>query len=194
MRKLLEGLLLIIYYFWSKTLRIRIINDRRDAQFFYVFWHAKFFPLIYTHRKEGIGILVSQHEDAGLLVRTLKKFGFYVVRGSSTRGGVKGTIGLKEVVERGYSIALTPDGPKGPRNIFKKTSFKLLNLLNIKPVFIGIACKKVIRISTWDRFEIPLPFTGCIIYMKEATPTCVEEAQEILENVNNTAEQILNGI
>ena len=126
MRKLLEGLLFIIYYFWSKTLRIRIINDRRGAQFFYVFWHAKFFPLIYTHRKEGIGILVSQHEDAGLLVKTLKKFGFYVVRGSSTRGGVKGAIGLKEVVERGYSIALTPDGPKDHGTYLKKQALSCL--------------------------------------------------------------------
>jgi len=185
--------LLIVYYFWSKTLRIRIINDRRGSPFFYIFWHSKFFPLIYTHRKEGIGILVSQHEDAGLLVKTLKKFGFYVVRGSSTRGGIKGAIGLKEVVERGCSVALTPDGPKGPRNMFKKTSFKLLNLLNIQPVFIGIACKRVIRVSSWDRFEIPIPFTGCVVYMEEAMPTSVEEAQRILENVNNIAERILNG-
>ena len=71
-------------------------------------------PCTFYFRRTGATIIVSQSFDGELIARTLGLFGFETVRGSSSRGGREGLLGLKEVIECGRPAIFTADGPRGP--------------------------------------------------------------------------------
>ena len=80
----------------------------------FVFWHGQLLPLAHIHRGEGIVVLISEHDDGEYLTRVSQRNGFEAVRGSSTRGGIRGLKGLIRAARDGKDIALTPDGPNRP--------------------------------------------------------------------------------
>jgi len=85
----------------------------------FVFWHGHLLPLLHTHRGEGVSALVSRHRDGGTVAGVLHRMGYRTVRGSSTRGGASGLRGLVREARAGRDLAVTPDGPQGPRGVFK---------------------------------------------------------------------------
>jgi lysophospholipid acyltransferase (LPLAT)-like uncharacterized protein len=92
------------------------------------------------------------------MARILKRFGFTFVRGSTTSGGLMALRGLIKAARDGYSIAITPDGPRGP--IFKVQPGIVYLAQKAGVPIIPVACalsrKKILR--SWDRYQFPLPF------------------------------------
>jgi lysophospholipid acyltransferase (LPLAT)-like uncharacterized protein len=116
---------------------------------------------------KGLAALVSASRDGGLLARVLENFGVQPVRGSSSRRGAQALLELTSWAERGYDLAITPDGPRGPCYVVQEglTSLGQLTSLPIIPVSCAIGWK--IRMKSWDRFQIPLPFARCIVRFGE---------------------------
>jgi lysophospholipid acyltransferase (LPLAT)-like uncharacterized protein len=79
------------------------------------FWHGRLLMMPYSYPGRGITILVSTHRDGELVARTVRHFGIESVRGSTTRGAFAGLKALLKSARAGRDIAITPDGPKGPR-------------------------------------------------------------------------------
>src|SRR5687768_786230 len=100
---------------WENVAHFR----RRGTPVIFVFWHGNLLPLVHYHRHEGIVVLVSEHSDGERIARILARRGFGTVRGSSTRGGIRGLRALVRAARAGRDLALTPDGPRGPRGEFK---------------------------------------------------------------------------
>jgi lysophospholipid acyltransferase (LPLAT)-like uncharacterized protein len=114
-------------------------------------------PLVYGGR--GLKILISRHRDGELISRTVRHFGMETVRGSSTRGGIVGIKGLVRALQKGYDVAIAPDGPRGPRCKVQPGVIQLAKLSG-RPIFpftFSATPRKVLH--TWDRFIIPLPFS-----------------------------------
>lgn len=166
-RSFFPRILPIIYYHWAGSLRIRIFGNELPPPVVYLFWHSKMFPLPYTHKRKGIRVLVSEHPDTVWIVRILKRLGFTLARGSSTRGGSKGVISLLRAVHQGKSIAITPDGPKGPREEVKETVSTLLKMTETPIIPVGVAYRRKIVLKTWDHLEIPYPLTKCAVVLGE---------------------------
>ncbi len=124
----------------------------------YALWHRQEVLMIWLHRGKGICGLVSQSKDGEHMARILLGMGFNVVRGSTTTGGMMALRGLIKAARKGYSIAITPDGPKGP--IFKVQPGLVYVAQKAGVPIIPVACalsrKKVLR--SWDRYQFPLPF------------------------------------
>jgi lysophospholipid acyltransferase (LPLAT)-like uncharacterized protein len=114
-------------------------------------------------RSTGLAAMVSASKDGGLLARILEDFGVQPVRGSSSRRGPQALLELTGWAERGYDLAITPDGPRGPRYVVQDgvTSLAQLTSLPIVPVSCDLSSK--ITLKSWDRFQIPLPFAKCIV-------------------------------
>jgi lysophospholipid acyltransferase (LPLAT)-like uncharacterized protein len=137
----------------------------------YCIWHnrlalsMKFYWAFVRPRKRtaGLAAIVSASKDGGLLARILEDFGVQPVRGSSSRRGPQALLELTGWAERGYDLAITPDGPRGPRYIVQDgvTSLSQLTSLPIVPVSCHLQSK--ITLKSWDRFQIPLPFSKCIM-------------------------------
>src|SRR6476660_8505101 len=91
------------------------------------FWHAQQLMIPTGYRGTGANVLVSQHQDGEIIARIISRFGHWAVRGSSTRGGA---FALRELIRRGRSgadLVVTPDGPKGPRQVAKLGVIQLAN-------------------------------------------------------------------
>jgi lysophospholipid acyltransferase (LPLAT)-like uncharacterized protein len=136
----------------------------------------------------GMAAMVSASRDGGFLTAILECFKVQPVRGSSSRRGSQALLELTTWAERGYDLAITPDGPRGPCYVVQEGVMSLAQLtgLPVVPVSYGLNWK--IRLKSWDRFQIPLPFSRCeIIYSKpiriprEATDAERESLRQQLE-------------
>ena len=112
-------------------------------------------------RSAGLVALISASHDGGVLARTLKYFHVEAVRGSSSRRGAQALLELTSWTEKDYAIAITPDGPRGPRYKIHDGIVALSQLsgLPILPVSTRVNWKICLR--SWDRFQVPLPFARC---------------------------------
>jgi hypothetical protein len=105
--------------------------------------------------------MVSASRDGGLLARILELFRVHPVRGSSSRRGPQALRELTTLAESGSDLAITPDGPRGPCYVVQDGVIALAQLtgLPIVPISFHLAWKHQAR--SWDRFQIPFPFSRC---------------------------------
>ncbi|OGR45485.1 MAG: hypothetical protein A2X35_08210 [Elusimicrobia bacterium GWA2_61_42] len=143
----------------GKTSRITIKGQKdHPGPAIYALWHRQEVLMIYLHRGRNICGMVSKSKDGEYMARILLRFGFTFVRGSTTSGGIMALRGLIKAARGGYSVAITPDGPRGP--IFKvQPGIVYLAQkagLPIIPVACALSSKLILR--SWDKYQFPLPF------------------------------------
>lgn len=153
------------------------LSLRRDAKpFAFAFWHGTLLPLVWRHRGEGTSVLVSLHKDGEIIARVCEALGLRTLRGSTTRGGGRALLGLVRELEAGYEVAVTPDGPKGPRHRFAPGALMAAQRAGAPIVPIGVHCSRAWHLRSWDRFMIPKPFARIIVvygdpaYVAGSTP------------------------
>lgn len=114
-----------------------------------------------------LAALVSASRDGSLLARALEHFGVQPVRGSSSRRGTQAILELATWAECGYDLAITPDGPRGPRYRVQEGSIMLAQITGhpMVPVSANIRWKKCFK--SWDMFQLPMPFTRCDVRIGE---------------------------
>lgn len=149
----------------AQTWRLDVVGEEhvfelRRGGFPIVFavWHAHLLPPLWHRRGEGITLLVSGHADATHLASAGRRWGYNVVSGSSTRGGVGGLRGIVRVLADGGDVAFTPDGPRGPAREAKPGAMAAAQLSGAAIIPIGAAASSEWRFDSWDRFRLPRPF------------------------------------
>lgn len=149
----------------GRTWRIETLKAPADlpgGRFLYTFWHGSQLPLLFTHRRRGLKVLVSRSRDGGMVADLLQQMGYGTVRGSSSRGGAEAVSELCSSLREG-SCAITPDGPRGPRERPKSGLFTVAERAGVPVKPMGAAAWPAARLSSWDRFLIPLPFSRVAI-------------------------------
>jgi lysophospholipid acyltransferase (LPLAT)-like uncharacterized protein len=106
------------------------------------FWHAQQLMIPFGYRGPGAHVLISQHGDGEIIARIIARFGHGAVRGSSTRGGANALRALIKLARSGQDVAVTPDGPKGPRHVAKLGVIQLAKASGLPIVPIAFACSK----------------------------------------------------
>lgn len=155
----------------AKTWRINIDNSDFQDNSIIAFWHSRMLPVWYYFRNINPYAVVSKSKDGAILSSLLETWGLKLIRGSSSKGG-------KEVLEliidnlNENMILITPDGPRGPKEVFKPGIF-IASHRTQKPIyFIEVNIKrKLIFKKAWDMFEFPMPFSK--IYFKVSGPVIV---------------------
>lgn len=154
------------------TLRFRVEGMERYTAFeargepvIFALWHGRLLPLTWFHRGRRIAALVSRSGDGEYIARLVEGWGYDAVRGSSSRGGSEA---LRELVRRardGWSIAVTPDGPRGPRQKLHPGVITAAQLTGMPIVPLAAGCPRAWWPGSWDRFCVPKPFsTVRVIY------------------------------
>ncbi len=128
----------------------------------FCFWHNRILSLCYTHRNRNIGILISTHIDGEIIARIVKRMGYYPIRGSSTKMGAAGLLGMIKN-EKAKDLAITVDGPKGPRGIVKPGVIFLASRSGLPIIPVSCNSSKKWVLSSWDRFQIPKPFAEIVV-------------------------------
>ncbi|HET9146905.1 MAG TPA: lysophospholipid acyltransferase family protein [Acetobacteraceae bacterium] len=139
----------------------------REEPGIFAFWHETLpsMPvLLMKARQAGCAhagyILVSRHRDGQFVGHAMGRFGLLPIAGSTSRGGAAGLRAMIRALRSGASIALTPDGPRGPRRVVAAAGVGQLAALSGAPLFACAAfTRPAIRLPSWDRMRIPLPFT-----------------------------------
>jgi 3-deoxy-D-manno-octulosonic-acid transferase len=130
----------------------------RGMNVLFSFWHGRQFPLIFTHRYEGITVLVSMNRDGQYITNILHGMGFPTVRGSTSRGGLQAVRSLSRILRSGTDCAITPDGPRGPAGVPKSGLGQIARLGRVPVVPMGTSGWPSFRTSSWDGFMLALPF------------------------------------
>ncbi len=139
------------------------------GQAIYAVWHNRLALCMQAYfafarkrnRTAGLAALVSASRDGALLAAILEQFGVQPVRGSSSRRGAQALVELVGWAQRGYDLAITPDGPRGPRYVVQEGIIALAQLTGLPIIPFAYHLHRKICLRSWDRFQIPIPFSRC---------------------------------
>lgn len=129
-----------------------------DQPRIYVFWHEYILLPLHIRGHCHLTMLLSQHRDADVLFCLGHYMGFECVRGSSARGGAAALIELSRL-EKPMHIAITPDGPRGPRRKLAPGAVFLASRMGLPIVPMGLGYERPWRARSWDRFAVPKPWS-----------------------------------
>jgi lysophospholipid acyltransferase (LPLAT)-like uncharacterized protein len=152
----------------GRTLRITVedraglLNREFKQSMIWTFWHNRMFvvPLLphrYARHRTG-AILTSASRDGAIIAAVMASFGLKCVRGSSSRRGVTALLELAGTLKAGEDVAVTPDGPRGPLYKLGQGVVFLAQQTGAAILPIHIEYSRAVRLKSWDRFMIPLPF------------------------------------
>ncbi len=172
MKRLRHKLFLFLTPFVALLLRLIQKTIRWEKRIDYELYRGKMIALLHGNAlgvamlgiDRGIYALVSRFRDGDIAERFLLSLGYKVVRGSSEegkpqKGGSVGFLKLVKVLREGNTVAITVDGPKGPYGKVKPGIILLSQKTGIPIVPIYVEFDHSIRLKTWDRLTIPLPFS-----------------------------------
>jgi lysophospholipid acyltransferase (LPLAT)-like uncharacterized protein len=177
---------------WGRTLRYEI-DDRagmvgRSVTENYIgaLWHNRLlvFPLIlrrFFPERHGAA-LISASRDGDLLADAVQRFGYDVVRGSSSRLGATAILQLTQVLASGGDVVITPDGPRGPPYALGPGIIFLAQKSGAPVVPVNLEYSRYWRLGSWDRFIVPRPFAKVRVLINRphnVKPTATPEDFEV---------------
>lgn len=174
------------------TVRLHVDNERAYRErmdcgepLIFIPWHGRLLPLGYVHRGQGVHGLASRSADGEYIARLLQHWGFGMVRGSSSRGGDIAYRELIRTVRAGHSVAVTPDGPRGPREKIKTGVIQLAQVTGAPLMPVAAAASRAWWFVSWDRFLVPKPFSRLYVAYgepihvpRDADPAAAAETAE----------------
>ncbi|HEX5732259.1 MAG TPA: lysophospholipid acyltransferase family protein [Blastocatellia bacterium] len=180
----------------------QVVASGRTAIF--TFWHSCIFTGTWFWRKRGIVVMSSRSRDAEYVGRFIKRFGYGTARGSATRGGGRALAEMAECLSNDIHVAFTIDGPRGPAYVAKPGAVTLARHTGQAVLAFHIGVRRKIELPSWDRLQIPLPFTRAVVAVAEpiyvardASPQEVaskqEELQATLDRLRLEAEEAARG-
>jgi len=160
----------------------------------YAFWHNRILAItaaflrVYPPDRRGVLVLTSASKDGMWLGLVARHLGMGSVRGSSSRRGATAMRELLDRVADGHDIAITPDGPRGPRYELGSGPVYLAQKAGIPVIPCHARLHGAVRLKTWDRFAIPLPFARLDVTLGEdltvpADETDFESSRRKIESV-----------
>lgn len=161
-----------------------------DARYIYAFWHEHILAAIYMCARHDLSTLISTHADGDVIAAATEEFGMKVIRGSSTRGGVKALINMIRTGTR--HLAISPDGPRGPRRTCQPGIVYLASVTGLPVVPMSVGYRRAWRARSWDRFVVPLPFGRIRIVSGPPIMVPRKAGAEQLEACRLDVERMLN--
>jgi lysophospholipid acyltransferase (LPLAT)-like uncharacterized protein len=189
-----------IRYEWRDT--TGLIKDMGRQPVIFCIWHNRLALCLEILRLyvKGVGretrlaAMVSASKDGGLLARVLELNGVQPARGSTSRRGRQAMLELITWRERGYDLAITPDGPRGPCYVVQDGVISLAQISGLPIVPVSYRLNWKIRLKSWDRFQIPLPFARCQVSLTEPIRVPRDASDEERERLRKEVEDRLNSV
>jgi lysophospholipid acyltransferase (LPLAT)-like uncharacterized protein len=159
----------------------------------YCFWHNRIFLSTYFFRKREIVVMTSKSFDGEFIARFIQRFGYGAVRGSSTRGGTGAIVELVKLMRAGKPAAFTIDGPKGPRYVAKMGAVLLAKKTGHPVLPFNITARSFwVAKKSWDRFQVPMPFTRARVDIAAPIFVSPEADEEMLSAKRDELQQSLD--
>ena len=176
----------LLYKLWTASLRKKAVGrERVDAlikqgeSVLFGGWHDEIFSMLTLRRDWPVAAIVSRSRDGEYLSRVLHGLGFKTVRGSSSRGGVSALIQAAAALKKdSLSTFVALDGPRGPRHQAKDGIFFLAHHAGARIVPVRSFNRKAWRAKSWDRFQVPKPFSRTLVVFGEPYSYAAPDLEE----------------
>lgn len=176
----------------GRRIESEIVEQRVPA--IYVLWHGRLLSCAFRYRKYNLGTMISRNRDGDYIAGTIRRWGFTLVRGSSSRGGSTALRGIVRFLKGGQSVALTPDGPRGPRQRMKPGPLLAAQLAGVPIVPVSAGASRGRYFGGWDRFLVPAPFAWTPVALGEPIHVPGNTTAKELELLSSTVERSLNAL
>ena len=182
--RLVSWLLYLMVRSICSTLRFEIRNmPADDHKLIFCGWHGRSFAFSDYFRGRGWHVIISHSSDGEMQSRIFGWLGYKVIRGSTGRGGVRAAVEAIRALKEGGTMAMTPDGPRGPSGIVQGGVMLMALKSGAGLVPVGISVRPRFMAKSWDRYIVPVLFAQCLMLFGE--PLCVapkatdEEVEEV---------------
>jgi len=184
---------------WLGTLTYRTCLDdplahprRMTRRAVYLFWHE--LMLVPTvHARGGFTVLASQHADGELITQLVRMLGGRAVRGSTKKSGLTALRGMMRSGQVRH-LAITPDGPRGPRRVLQPGAVFLASKAGMPLVPIGLALRECWRVRSWDRMAFPKPGTLAVIVVGRPLDVPADIEREGIEHHRSLAQLAMDDV
>ena len=160
-----------------------------NEAYIFVAWHGDLAsqPISYfkLRPKGRIKTMISQSKDGEIISKVYALFGVESIRGSSSKGATKALISTIKEIKSGFDVALTPDGPRGPRFSIADGVIAIAQKSGARIIVLNSQPSKYWQFNSWDRFILPKPFGKVDFYMSEPFDISsleFEEARDFIKN------------
>ncbi len=147
----------------GSTVRLKVEGWERflssDAKMIFCGWHGKSLLFANYFRKRGYWVIISNSNDGDMQNMVFTKLGFQTIRGSTAREGVRAALQAVKRLKEGGTMAITPDGPRGPSGVVQGGVMLMATKAGAGLVPVGISARKALYVRSWDRYMFPYPFT-----------------------------------
>lgn len=163
----------------------------------FAFWHNRIFAItatflrFYPENRDGVLVLTSASKDGMWLGELASRLGMGSVRGSSSRRGATAMRELLDEVAKGHDIAITPDGPRGPRYELGPGMVYLAQRAEIPIIPVHARFGSCWRLRTWDGFCIPKPFSKLEVTVGAPEPIPATQMEDDFEKERRRIESLL---
>ena len=161
----------ILYMTCKKKFHTKISPKKLSEPTIVAFWHGDLLSVLKGYilfcSNSNIDSIVSEHRDGEMIAKIVSLFGGGTIRGSSTRGGIKALKQSFKTLQNGRNLAITPDGPKGPRHSVADGIVMISQKKNVPIVTFNCKPTEYWQFKSWDRFVIPKPFSTLDFYIGE---------------------------
>lgn len=167
----------------------------RDEPFILTFWHNRLLMMPFCwNRKKSFNMLISSHRDGVIISSIVRRFGISTTVGSSSKGGGPALRVLVKLLKSGYSVGITPDGPRGPRMHAKNGAIATAKLSGraIMPITYAIASGW--HMNSWDHFFVPRPFSKGVILWGEPIYIAQDQSKSDMEDLRLDLEEKLTSL
>ncbi len=162
------------FLLWMKSLRVERHSEFPEGPYVLGIWHQDLPLALYLFRKQKMTLFLSQSKDASLFARFLENLGYTLVRGSSSQGALNIRHVLKMLEKAPIGMAL--DGPRGPALIPKPGTSWLVEQSGKPFIFLEVKYSRFLRLNTWDRMILPLPFSKVKVRFYSGIPPLSEKS------------------
>lgn len=167
----------------------------KDKSLIMVAWHGRILMLPYFWNRSGkLKALVSLHRDGRLVVKMLESFGIGTIGGSTNNNATAAALSLMKTLKKNDSIAIIPDGPRGPSMTLTLSPLYYAQKTGKPIVGVTFSIKGSKMAKSWDSMMIPPLFSTGIISATEPFYIPKDANKEELEKYRLQIEQKLNEI
>ncbi|MFN9001784.1 MAG: lysophospholipid acyltransferase family protein, partial [Holosporales bacterium] len=132
---------------------------RENKPFIVAFWHNRLLLGCFIwQNSRPFHMLISAHRDGQLIAKTVGHYGIHTVAGSTKKGGTQALRAMVRLLQKGETVGITPDGPRGPRYQVSDGTVALARLGKVDVIPVAYATNRAKILHSWDRFILALPY------------------------------------
>jgi lysophospholipid acyltransferase (LPLAT)-like uncharacterized protein len=160
------------------------------GRYIYAFWHENLLVPAFHYGRSNVTVLISEHADGRLIAEACRRLGFRTIAGSTTRGAVRA---VRELLRQGRvgHLAVTPDGPRGPRRKVQPGLVYLAARTGLPVVAGGFAFGAAWRMRSWDHFALPRPWSSVVCVTAPPIHVPADVSKEQMEAYRIRVEEAL---